>query len=220
VDGGGRGLSRDGNRARGSSSSSPELIAPSHLEAGPCSRHPRGTGPARICALLARTSPVRFTAFAFALFLASATTACPGDDPTPSGGCVDYAPPASFVASTPATSLSRDVMPIFQRSCAFSTCHGSNVGPANGVFLGNDAARVHAAVVNVKSGELPAMPFVTPGDPRQSYLMRKMDGSQCALDGQCTGGSCKDSMPKNDDVLPLETRDIVRRWIAQGAKND
>lgn len=137
----------------------------------------------------------------------------------PASSCNDYQPPVSFDA-TPAVSFSRDVMPVFGQSCAFSTCHGSTVGPANGVFLGRDAAKVHSAIVNVRGDELAAMPFVTPGNPRESYLMRKLDGSQCALDAKCTGGSCKDSMPKNTDLLDVTTRDIVRRWIAQGAKND
>jgi hypothetical protein len=149
--------------------------------------------------------------------VAVGTVGCPADDgPT----CSDYEPPAGFDASKPAVSFSKDVMPVFGQSCAFSTCHGSNIGPANGVFLGRDASRVHAAIVAVKSSELPDMPFITPGNPRESYLMRKMDASQCVLDARCTGGSCQSSMPKNEATLEVETRDIVRRWIAQGAKND
>lgn len=148
---------------------------------------------------------------------AAALAGCPGDPPT--SACNDYVPPSDFDATKP-VSFSADVVPIFARSCAFSTCHGSNVGPANGVFLGRDAARVHTAIVGVRSGELPAMSFVTPNSPRESYLMRKMDGSQCALDGQCTDGSCKDSMPKNEPTLEVGTRDTVRRWIAQGAPNN
>jgi hypothetical protein len=117
-------------------------------------------------------------------------------------------------------SFSKDVLPVFAQSCAFSTCHGSTTGAANGVFLGRDGPKVHAAIVGVKGDELTTMPFVNPGNPRESYLMRKMDGSQCALDAQCTGGSCQSSMPKGDLPLEVERRDIVRRWIAQGAKND
>jgi len=166
-------------------------------------------------------APLAFAASLAGLALvALASPGCSSDDGGSSSGCTDYSPPAGFDATKPAVRFSTDVMGVFARSCAFSTCHGSNVGPANGVFLGNDAARVHAALVGVKSGELPSMPFVTAGDPRQSYLMRKMDGSQCALDAQCTGGSCSGSMPKGSEVLPVETRDVVRRWIAQGAKND
>jgi hypothetical protein len=150
--------------------------------------------------------------------LAFAASQCSSDPPASS--CVDYQPPAGFDATTPAVSFSKDVMPVFLRSCAFSTCHGSSVGRANGVFLGNDAARVHAAAVNVASEELTTMRLVTPGNPAGSYLMRKMDGSQCLLDAQCSGGSCQESMPRNQAPLDVGTRDVVRRWIAQGAKND
>jgi hypothetical protein len=149
---------------------------------------------------------------------AAATPGCPGA-PSPSS-CVDYQPPADFDATKPAVSVANDVIPIFHASCAFSTCHGSTVGPANGVFLGKDPARVHTAIVGAHGDELTTMPFVTPGDPRTSYLMRKMDASQCAFDPQCTGSSCQGSMPKNQDTLDVATRDTVRRWIAQGAKND
>jgi len=137
-----------------------------------------------------------------------------------SGSACDYSPPAGFDPLSPAVTFSAGVLPIFARSCAFSTCHGSTAGPANGVFLGRDGPKVHAAIVGVKGDELPTMPFVTPGNPRESYLMRKMDGSQCALDAQCAGASCQSSMPKGDLPLDVATRDVVRRWIAQGAKND
>ena len=135
--------------------------------------------------------------------------------------CSDYSPPASFNAQAPTVSFARDVMPIFTQSCAFSSCHGSATGNSNGVFLGgSDAAKVHRAIVDVRSSKLPTMSFVKPGDPRESFLMRKMDGSHCVLDAQCTGGDCGQSMPRNDETLPVDTRDTVRRWIAQGSKND
>ena len=170
-----------------------------------------------------RSASFLFSISVAVLAAASAGLACSGCSDEKTGtpsGCVDYTPPAGFDANAPAVSFEKDVMPIFQASCAFSTCHGSNVGTANGVYLGADRARVHAAIVSVPGDELATMPFVTPGDPRASYLMRKMDGSQCALDAQCKGGSCQGSMPKNEESLPVATRDVVRRWIAQGAKND
>lgn len=135
--------------------------------------------------------------------------------------CSDYSPPPSFNAQAPTVSFAKDVMPIFGQSCAFTSCHGSSTGNANGVFLGgNDASKVHKAIVDVRSIELPNMSFVKPGDPRESFLMRKMDGSQCALNAQCEDKDCGQSMPRGDELLPIEQRDTVRRWIAQGAKND
>jgi hypothetical protein len=154
-------------------------------------------------------------AFVSVVALAVPLGGCPD-----SNVCEDYAPPASFDLQSPQVSFSKDVMPIFAQSCAFSTCHGSASNP-NGVFLGgSDAATIHRALVDVRSSKLPTMSFVKPGDPRESFLMRKMDGSHCVLDAQCTDGDCGQSMPRNDDTLSLETRDKVRRWIGQGAKND
>jgi hypothetical protein len=134
--------------------------------------------------------------------------------------CVDYEPPAGFDAQNPKVSFSKDVVPIFSQSCAFSACHGG-IGNPNGVHLPQgDAASIHKNIVDVRSSRLTSMSFVKPGDPRQSFLMRKLDKSQCTLDAQCVSGSCGDSMPKDDDLLPIEDRDKIRRWIAQGAKND
>jgi hypothetical protein len=158
---------------------------------------------------------------AFTVALAAVCSSCTSSSGSSSGSsCNDYQPPAGFDATTPSVSFANDVMPIFGQSCAFSTCHGSTTGPSNGVFLGKDPARAFAAIINVRGDELQTAPFVTPGDPHQSYLMHKIDGSQCTFDSQCTGSTCQSSMPKSEDLLDVSTRDIIRRWIAQGAKNN
>jgi hypothetical protein len=82
------------------------------------------------------------------------------------------------------------------------------------------AGRIYAAIVNKPSTELPTMSFVTPGDPSHSYLMRKIDGDVCTLNAQCDGGKCLDTMPQGQQLLPPTTRDVVRRWILQGAPNN
>lgn len=135
--------------------------------------------------------------------------------------CSDYTPPASFDPQTPAVSFSRDVLPIFKTSCAFTACHGLQ-GSNNGVFLGESGgpAAVHASLVGRRASKLQTMDLVKAGDPRESFVMRKLDGSHCVLDAQCTGGTCGDSMPRREETLPIEERDKIRRWIAQGAKND
>jgi hypothetical protein len=143
-------------------------------------------------------------------------TGCPD-----SNTCEDYSPPATFDPNTPSVTFSGSVMPVFAASCAFTSCHGSPSNSNNGIYLGDpDPKKTHDALVNVGASELSSMPYVTPGDPRRSFLMRKLDGSQCVLDAQCAGGSCGERMPRDDQPLPLDTRDAIRRWIAQGAKND
>ncbi len=154
---------------------------------------------------------------ASALLLVEPLEGCGSDE----AQCRDDVPPASFDPQTPSVAFARDVKPIFKQSCAFTSCHGSLSGSSNGVFLGGeDPQRVHAAIVGVKATKLPTMALVEPADPRASFLLRKMDGSHCVLDAQCTGGDCGQVMPRNGETLPVESRDTVRRWIAQGAKND
>jgi hypothetical protein len=134
--------------------------------------------------------------------------------------CAPDTTPASALA-TPVVSFEVDVAPIFAKSCAFSTCHGSHGVGNQGVFLGANGTDGIAAVKKsllAPSQELPSMNFVTPGDPENSFVMRKLDGSTCGLDAQCVGSSCGTSMPQGNDLLPQDQRDTVRRWISQGAK--
>jgi hypothetical protein len=150
----------------------------------------------------------------FGTLTLAGSTGCPSEKT-----CQDYSPPASFDPQTPTASLRGDVMPVFSQSCTFTSCHGSNSGSNNGVYLGDtDPQKLHDALVSVAAVELPSMPYITPGDARQSYLMRKLDGSHCVLDAQCVGGSCGEQMPNGAPALDITTRDAIRRWILQGAK--
>ena len=162
---------------------------------------------------------MRLLLFASIGVCAIAITGCPKDEEAES--CSDYVPPPSFDAQNPQVSFSKDVMPIFKLSCSFTNCHGLQ-GSSNGVFLNdtNGPATVHASIVGRRGTKLQSMDLVKAGDPRESFLMRKLDGSHCVLDAQCTGGTCGDSMPRREERLPIAERDTIRRWIAQGAKND
>jgi hypothetical protein len=78
------------------------------------------------------------------------------------------------------------------------------------------------------------MPFITPGDPSQSFLMHKMDGDLCTLTGCVADNAavtqagdtpsaagapnwCGTQMPFNLALIDPAKRDTVRRWIKQGA---
>jgi hypothetical protein len=132
--------------------------------------------------------------------------------------CTDYEPPPGFDLQNPAVKFNAEVMPIFKNSCTFSQCH--NKGNRNGVTLEGDADTIHRGIVSVRASELSKMDFVKPGDPHESFLMRKLDASHCVLDAQCVNGDCGAAMPRNDDRLGEDQRHVIRRWIAQGAKND
>lgn len=142
----------------------------------------------------------------------------------PPGPCVAYQVPVGTDLSQPTLSFQKDVIPILQTNCAKSACHGSSLGKNNGVYLGTpegpvDASRVHGALVNVTSPTAPALQFVTPSDPDKSFLLRKVDGDLCMIEAQC-GRNCGLSMPKEAPPLDVASRDVIRRWIAQGATNN
>ncbi|HEY3816609.1 MAG TPA: hypothetical protein VGL81_05535 [Polyangiaceae bacterium] len=136
--------------------------------------------------------------------------------------------------TTPTVSFAMDIVPIFQPSCAIagSTCHGTpdvattQARPYLGNFDGGtDASEVVQGLVSVLSNEDPTMNTVAPGDPVNSFLMHKLDGDQCTLANACASSKtqytdCGQQMPYSSPPLDEATRDIVRRWIAQGAKNN
>jgi hypothetical protein len=136
------------------------------------------------------------------------------------GPCQPYVTTADMTA--PSVSFKTDVMPLFAASCSSSSCHGISDSPRGNLFLGAelkhgaDASQVYAGLVK-PSAQLPEMPFVAASDPSKSYLMHKLDGDQCMFETSCVGGDCQKSMPYDTAALSADDRDVIRRWIAQGA---
>jgi hypothetical protein len=174
---------------------------------------------------------------ALSISIAALHQGCSSSSPPAGGGTSCAQPagcptpdPATTELTTPAVTFSADVVPTFQRSCALSSsCHSEKVGGPSQLYLGTafgqaeDTAGVLAAIVGVPSVELPSMAYVKAGDVANSYLMHKMDGDICQLASQCgstPAPSCGVVMPQSGCALDGATRDAVRRWIAQGAKND
>lgn len=115
-------------------------------------------------------------------------------------------------------SFKHDVIPIFKRSCSLgSSCHGLPNGQGGLLLNTSDPKKTHEAIVDVASGELPTMPYVTPGDASKSFLMHKLDGTQAQFDAQCIDKSCKALMPLGSDGLEAADKETLRRWIADGA---
>lgn len=172
-------------------------------------------------------SSLLFSILASAALALGATTlaSCSSSSSAPAAACSAYVVPAGTDLTT-VTSFKKDVLPILVQSCAFTSCHGEPNGTNNGIFLGlkppatSDTAMVVAGMVNAKAKELPAMNFVTPSDPTNSYVMHKIDGDNCVYDKMCTDGTCQKTMPMGGDLLLVAQRDIIRRWIAQGAQDN
>ncbi len=131
-------------------------------------------------------------------------------------GCVENEPRRSLDRDV---SFRNDVLPIFRMSCSALSCHGSLA--TNGVFLGPPDTTGNPAVIHTKLllgiSNKSSLPFVAPGKPGQSWLLRKIDGDYCGL--QCMGG-CGDRMPLHSAPLEPLARNIIATWIERGAENN
>jgi hypothetical protein len=168
--------------------------------------------------------PLTFAALSAVTALIVGAAGCGGteDGTGTEATCYDY---TKFTGTTPTVSFKTDVLPIFQNSCGLATaCHGDPAGPADRPYLGDkatpDIAKIFSANVGVASVEAPTLKIVDPSKPEASFLMHKMDGTLTCATVKCAASGCGVSMPQGSDVLPQDKRDTVRRWIAQGAKND
>jgi hypothetical protein len=151
--------------------------------------------------------------------------------------CTAYVSDADLSDAAPSVSFSGDILPVFQNSCgiAGSTCHGAadiektQQRPFLGLHDGGtDASAVVTGIVGVPSNEDPAMNIVAPNDVTHSYLLHKIDGDECTLAAACADAAvanpafagCGLTMPYSSPQLDPATRDTIRRWVAQGAKNN
>ena len=88
-----------------------------------------------------------------------------------------------------------------------SECHGPAFASAG---LRLDEAVSFSAIVGVASTEVPTLSRIEPGDPDNSYLIQKIEGTQ-AIGAQ---------MPLGGPPLPPETMAFFREWVSNGALPD
>lgn len=103
-------------------------------------------------------------------------------------------------------SLSEEIQPILDHSCAYGGCHGGSV-PAAGLDLSAGVARENLLQASLQN---PAQQLVEPGNPTNSYLMTKLLGN----------GVSGEQMPKGGQALDDTSIGMIRQWIAEGAAND
>ena len=94
---------------------------------------------------------------------------------------------------------------IFTPSCAVSGCHaGSN--PQQGQDLSEGQS--FSNIVGVRSNERPDLLRIAPGDPDNSYLVKKIMGDPDIVGAQ---------MPLGRAPLSAEQINLVREWVTEGA---
>ncbi len=93
-------------------------------------------------------------------------------------------------------------------SCGFGACHD---GGSGGLTLSeDDVGAIYDALVDAPSSVLPDETLVIPGDPDNSYLVKKLEGA-VDIDG--------DPMPPPYGIEDARVEDI-RAWILAGAPDD
>lgn len=155
------------------------------------------------------------SAIVAALALLLATAACTNEDAVLG---VTVPPPMG----TP-VSLSKDVQPIFTRSCV-TGCH-SGSAPFAGMSL--EQGKTYGSVVGVAACEAPQLKRVDPGDSATSYLVLKLQGDQSSV-GTCAScaadptmsTTCGVRMPFGGSPLSDIEIGLIRDWIDHGALDD
>ncbi len=95
-----------------------------------------------------------------------------------------------------------------------NVCHGmppNNISNGN-LAVGSDKATAHAALVGKvsTSSNCKGRPLVVAGDPGASLLLDKLSENP----------PCGSRMPLGGNLLTDDQREMVRSWIAAGAKDD
>jgi hypothetical protein len=141
--------------------------------------------------------------------LVFALAACGGDsgtgpddmDPSGNGG---GGTTTRVVKANP--SFGSDIQEIFTRKgCAASSCHGASAQAGLSLTTGN----AYGNLVSVTATQS-ALFRVAPGDPANSYLVMKVEGSAAFGARMPLGGSALD----NIDIQNL------KNWISSGAMNN
>ena len=119
----------------------------------------------------------------------------------------------SEVSGVTNVSFSGDVQPIFTMSCAVVGCHVPGLRPGDLVLSPGFALK---EMLNVDAAQRPpgttsAMKRVLPGDPSNSYLVRKILAE--------TGKYAAAPMPalNTGNTLSEREKQLIVDWIAQGA---
>ena len=150
--------------------------------------------------------PIRVLYGVLAVALTVAAAACDENLSDLTGPTPDLEPTLS--------SIQREIFDTTDSSgrTACIQCHAPVGGRGAAAGLNLTSGSSYAALVNVPSVQKPGAIRVGPGDPDNSYLVHKLEGRADIVGLR---------MPRNQGPFLTDGQMLViKRWIAQGARND
>ena len=130
------------------------------------------------------------------------------DVPPPSSGSPPPPPPPP--SPPPAAGFGPNFSEIqanvFTPDCATSGCHAGGNAAAG---LNLEEANSYAMLVGIQSSQVAGLQRVEAGDPDNSYLVQKLEGTASAGQQMAPGAP-----------LPQAEIDVIRQWISDGAMDD
>jgi methionine-rich copper-binding protein CopC len=117
-------------------------------------------------------------------------------------------PPAESGAGQPPVTSDANAFRVIQDTIFTPVCTACHAGASAPMGLRLDSANAYAMLVNVPSAQVSSLRRINPGDPTNSYLLQKVEGRAAV-------GS---RMPLGGGALPQASIDLLRNWIAAGAK--
>ena len=132
--------------------------------------------------------------------------ACSGESAKQDGGAGAEAG-AEAAAAAAGSVFQTEIAPLLASNCA--TCHLTGEEAGNISLIPDKAI---ASLVNVPAKGAPGQVRVVPGDPDNSYLIHKLEGTHVKVGGSGT------QMPMGAAPLPAEQIAKIRQWIKDGAK--
>jgi hypothetical protein len=110
---------------------------------------------------------------------------------------------------------------VFNPSCTFSGCHGTDSGGSTG-RQNLSAGMAIASLVSQPSNLETSQTLVVPGSSATSYMMVMLGSIPGTIPPTDNGGDAIGTMPLDTGgvLLCQQKRDAIARWIDAGAMND
>jgi hypothetical protein len=150
---------------------------------------------------------------------AGAFTSGPGDESATDGPVATTDSSGGVATGEDSTgfgmvSYAESVQPIWNGRCFGTTCHDIDQ-PGGALNLATDGPTDPYTELTTRSHALSGMPYVTVGDPNNSYLWRKLEGTHTDDDLMNSGGGSR--MPLGTPALDDGTMALIEAWIVGGA---